>query len=233
MRAMILAAGRGERMRPLTDTTPKPLLSVGGQPLIAWHLQRLRQAGVCDVVINHAWLGEKIEQTLGNGAQYGMNIHYSPESSGGLETAGGIATALHLLGDEPFLVVNGDVLTNIDFQAACQCAAQLRTAGDLAHLWLVPNPPHNPQGDFGLLPNGRVQSETAHAQGFTFSGVGIYAPELFAHIAPHTVAKLAPTLRQAMNADKVSGQLHEGLWLDVGTPERLAQADELAKQGIL
>lgn len=155
MKAMILAAGRGERMRPLTDHTPKPLLKVGSEPLIGWHIRRLKNAGFTEIVINHAWLGEQIEATLGNGAQYGVSIAYSPESTGGLETAGGIATALPLLGDAPFLVINGDVLTDIDFNAARQAAASLQTSNLLAHIWLVPNPPHNPEGDFPFPPMDR------------------------------------------------------------------------------
>ena len=152
MKAMILAAGRGERMRPLTDHTPKPLLKVGSEPLIGWHIRRLKNAGFTEIVINHAWLGEQIEATLGNGAQYGVNIAYSPESTGGLETAGGIATALPLLGDAPFLVINGDVFADIDFYAARQAASSLQTSNLLAHIWLVPNPPHNPEGDFSISP---------------------------------------------------------------------------------
>ena len=142
MKAMILAAGRGERMRPLTDRTPKPLLLAGGEPLIGWHLRRLRAAGISQIVINHAWLGAQIEATLGDGAAYGVHIAYSPEGGKGLETAGGIATALPLLGDAPFLVINGDVLTDIDFQAAIRIADALPQSGKLAHLWLVPHPPH-------------------------------------------------------------------------------------------
>lgn len=231
MKAMILAAGRGERMRPLTDTTPKPLLMAGDEPLIGWHLRRLKAAGINDIVINHAWLGAKIEQTLGNGTAYGVNIAYSPEGANGLETAGGIATALDLLGNTPFLVINGDVLTDINFQTACKRADNL--GDNLAHLWLVANPEHNPQGDFGLMPNERVQSDTQHAQAGTFSGVGVYHPALFADTPKHTPAKLAPLLRQAMNANQVTGEFHHGLWLDVGTPERLAQANKLARSGRL
>lgn len=232
MKAMILAAGRGERMRPLTDITPKPLLLVGDEPLIGWHLRRLKAAGIDQVVINHAWLGKKIEQTLGNGAAYGVNIAYSPEGKTGFETAGGIATALDLLGHDPFLVINGDVLTDIDFQAACMRANHL--GEHLAHIWLVANPTHNPQGDFALLPNGQVQSNTTMSnQTGTFSGIGVYHPTLFAHTPKYTAAKLAPLLRQAMQQNQISGEFHHGLWLDVGTPERLAQANTLAQAGSL
>ncbi len=228
MKAMILAAGRGERMRPLTDHTPKPLLKVGSEPLIGWHIRRLKNAGFTEIVINHAWLGEQIEATLGNGAQYGVSIAYSPESTGGLETAGGIATALPLLGDAPFLVINGDVLTDIDFNAARQAAASLQTSNLLAHIWLVPNPPHNPEGDFSISPDGQVHSNKTEGNALTFSGIGIYHPDLFQNTPPNQIAKLAPLLREAMNQHRVTGEQHNGLWLDVGTTERLKIANELA-----
>ena len=217
MKAMILAAGRGERMRPLTDHTPKPLLMAGGEPLIGWHLRRLKASGIRQIVINHAWLGAQIEATLGDGAAYGVHIAYSPEGGKGLETAGGIATALPLLGDAPFLVINGDVLTDIDFQAAARIADALPQSGKLAHLWLVPNPPHHPNGDFGLDEHGAVHASAAIGTPATFSGAGV-------------PAKLAPLLRQAMQRNQVSGCLHTGLWLDVGTPERLAEADSIVRQ---
>lgn len=232
MKAMILAAGRGERMRPLTDTCPKPLLKVGKEPLIGWHLRRLKQAGITEIVINYAWLGEQIEQTLGNGAQYGVNIAYSPELSGGLETAGGIATALPLLGNEPFLVINGDVLTDIDFQAAASMAQILTQKQQLAHLWLVNNPAHNPEGDFGLLSDGLIASDPHNGQGLTFSGMGVYHPDLFQHTPAHQAAKLAPLLRAAMDKQQISGQKHDGLWLDVGTIERLEEANRLAENWV-
>ncbi|MDO5073297.1 MAG: nucleotidyltransferase family protein [Neisseria animaloris] len=229
MKAMILAAGRGERMRPLTDSCPKPLLKVGSEPLIGWHLRRLKAAGIDEIVINHAWLGRQIEETLGTGAAYGVQIAYSPEGETGLETAGGIATALPLLGNEPFLVVNGDVLTDIDFQTAFEAAARLKQQQRLAHLWLVPNPAHNPAGDFALLDNGRVASQSSAGQPLTFSGMGVYHPDLFENTPPGKAAKLAPLLRGAMDKNLVSGEKHNGLWLDVGTVERLAEADELAR----
>lgn len=231
MKAMILAAGRGERMRPLTDHTPKPLLLVGAVPLIVWHLRRLCAAGIVDIVINHAWLGHKIEETLGDGSQYGVNIAYSREGEQGLETAGGIAMALDLLGEQPFLVINGDVLTDVDFVLAQEKAQHLGEA--LAYLWLVDNPNHNVQGDFALLENGEVVSDVHLGKSGTFSGVGIYSPELFKKVNKNQVAKLAPILRQAMGQNKVYGQWHTGLWLDVGTPERLAEAESWAKQGKL
>lgn len=228
MKAMILAAGRGERMRPLTDHCPKPLLRVGNEPLIGWHIRRLQQVGITDIVINHAWLGTQIEQTLGNGSQYGVHIAYSPELSGGLETAGGIATALPLLGEQPFLVINGDVLTDIDFQTAFTAAEILLNEQKMAHLWLVANPPHNQHGDFALCTDGLVSSDTATGEALTFSGMGVYHPALFQNTPPHQAAKLAPLLRQAMNQQLISGQKHAGLWLDVGTVERLEEANRLA-----
>jgi len=233
MKAMILAAGRGERMRPLTDHTPKPLLMVGGKPLIAWHLERLAAAGFKDVVINHAHLGEQIETKLGNGSQWGLRIHYSPEKTA-LETAGGIVNALHLLGDAPFLVVNGDVFTDIDFGA-------LRLLPpDLAHLVMVDNPPQHAAGDFSLR-NGKLSAEDSVEGGvagsvdgtvkLTFSGVGIYQPSLFAGIVRGEAAKLAPLLKAAMADRLVSGTHHRGQWHDIGTPERLQALDSQLLRG--
>ncbi|WP_037588688.1 N-acetylmuramate alpha-1-phosphate uridylyltransferase MurU [Stenoxybacter acetivorans] len=230
MKAMILAAGRGERMRPLTDTCPKPLLTAGFDTLIGHHLRRLRQAGFTDIVINHAWLGKQIEEALGSGAAYGVNIAYSAEGETGLETAGGIAAALPLLGSEPFLAVNGDVFTDIDFQAAFVLADTLN-AHHLAHLWLVDNPPHHIAGDFVLLDNGCLKAAKEGAEKYTFSGVGVYHPMLFSSLEIGKSAKLAPLLRDAMNNDGVSGQKHTGVWLDVGTPQRLAEAARLAGNG--
>ncbi|MEO8038038.1 MAG: N-acetylmuramate alpha-1-phosphate uridylyltransferase MurU [Betaproteobacteria bacterium] len=220
MKAMILAAGRGERMRPLTDSTPKPLLEAGGKPLIVRHLEALARAGIREVVINHAHLGALIESALGNGARYGVSIRYSPEGEA-LETAGGIATALPLLGTEPFLVVNGDIHIDADFGAL----ARTVLAGappPLAHLLLVDNPAHHPHGDFALADG------FASADGdprLTFSGVGVYSPALFAGIAPRTKAKLAPLLLAAARERRVTAQRHPGYWLDVGTPARLAELD--------
>lgn len=227
MKAMILAAGRGERMRPLTDHCPKPLLAVGSEPLIGHHLHRLQAAGITEVVVNHAWLGAQIEARLGDGADYGVHIRYSPEGTQGLETAGGIATALPLLGEAPFLVVNGDVLTDIDFQAALVQAAHLSATCTWAHLWLVANPPHNPAGDFVLAADGHVAA-AGNGTALTFSGIGVYHPQLFAATAAHQTAKLAPLLRTAMQQGRVTGSQHRGLWLDVGTVERLQQANTLA-----
>lgn len=223
MKAMVLAAGRGERMRPLTDLTPKPLLPVAGKTLIVWHLERLARAGFCDVVINHAHLGTQIEDALGDGSRWGLAIAYSPEPEGALETAGGIANALPLLGhDEPFLVINGDIWCDWDLTRA----TTVLTPGDLAHLVLVPNPPHHPQGDFALC--GRAvagDAATGGAQGCTFSGIGVYRPQIFAGVRRGQPAKLAPLLRAAMAERRVSGELHAGRWVDVGTPQRLAELD--------
>lgn len=229
MKAMILAAGRGERMRPLTDRQPKPLLAVGREPLIGWHLRRLAAAGIHEIVINHAWLGSQIEETLQDGSAYGVSIQYSAEGEQGLETAGGIATALPLLGNEPFLVVNGDVLTDIDFAAAVQVASQLRSRQQSAYLWLVENPAHHLSGDFTLHSDGKVASGGENGKMLTFSGVGVYDPQLFARTPPRQSTKLAPLLRQAMDEGRVGGIEHRGLWLDVGTVERLAEANRLAE----
>lgn len=223
MKAMILAAGRGERMRPLTDTCPKPLLAAGGKPLIVWHIERLAAAGIAGIVINHAHLGQMIEDALGDGTRFGLPIAYSPEGSA-LETAGGIARALPLLGEAPFVVVNGDVFCDADFAALARTAEGLSADGALAHLLLVPNPAHNPGGDFGLLPDGRVVDD-GRGERLTFSGIGAYHPALFAGVAPDQPAKLAPLLRAAMAAGRVTGARHDGRWVDVGTPARLAELD--------
>ena len=211
MKCMILAAGSGTRMKPLTDTTPKPLLEVGGLPLIVWHIERLAHDGFTDIVINIAHLGYQIPQALGDGSEWGVNILYSDEQEeGGLETAGGIVKALPLLGDEPFLVVNGDIWTDYDFQDHRKLAE-----GMLAHLVLVPNPEHNPEGDFAL-----VNNKVVDAKSYTFSGIGYYSPKLFEGV-PYGRSALAPLLRAAMKEGKVTGELYEGEWLDIGTPERL------------
>lgn len=215
---MILAAGRGERMRPLTDHIPKPLLPVGGKPLIVWHIERLAAAGFRELVINHAHLGAQLETALGNGERFGVSISYSPEGEA-LETAGGIANALPLLGDAPFLVVNGDIFTDFDF-------SRLNSSLDdglLAWLVLVDNPGHNGSGDFALA------GERVVEQGpdmLTFSGIGVYRPALFAEVARGAKAKLAPLLRAAMRSGKVGGEHHAGQWTDVGTPERLAELNQ-------
>jgi len=227
--AMILAAGRGERMRPLTDHAPKPLLQAGGKPLIVWHLERLRAAGFSHIVINHAHLGEQIEAALGNGAAFDVSIEYSREVSA-LETAGGIATALPLIGSDVFLVVNGDIYCEYDFGRLAEPLANLVTGHDQAHLVLVDNPPHHPNGDF-VLDGGRVRGgDTPHPARFTFSGIGVYHRALFAHTAAGMKAPLAPLLRQAIDAGRVGGEHYTGRWEDVGTPARLNALDEELRQ---
>jgi N-acetyl-alpha-D-muramate 1-phosphate uridylyltransferase len=221
MKAMILAAGRGERMRPLTDHTPKPLLPAGGKPLIVHHIERLAAAGLRDIVINHAHLGEQIEAALGDGAAFGARIRYSPEARA-LETGGGIFRALPLLGPDPFLVVNGDVWTGIDFTGLSLAH------GDLAHLVLVDNPPHNTRGDFALQ-QGRVLADGDPR--LTFSGVGIYHPDLFVDCTPGAFP-LAPLLRSAMALSLVGGTHYRGLWIDIGTPERLADLDRMLGRAV-
>lgn len=218
MKAMILAAGRGERMRPLTDHTPKPLLPVGGKPLIVWHLEGLVRAGFRDIVINHAHLGDQIEKALGDGSRFGARIQYSNEGEA-LETAGGIAYAMPLLGDAPFLVVNGDVYCDIDFGLL----AKQPMDGVVAHLVLVDNPPQHPQGDFVLQHGKLVEEGDAR---LTFSGIGIYRPELFAGVERGSKAKLAPLLRAEIANGRVSAEHYRGRWVDVGTPERLHALDQ-------
>lgn len=223
MHAMILAAGRGERMRPLSDVTPKPLLMAGGKPLIAWHIEALVRAGIRDLVINHAHLGHRLEAALDDGARFGARILWSPEAEA-LETAGGISNALPLLGDAPFAVINGDIASDFDYARLPRAAGALREAGALAHLVLVPNPPHHPQGDFALRDGKVIELD---AQMLTFSGIGLYDPQLFAGIVRGAKAKLAPLLRAAISEGRVSGELHAGRWMDVGTPERLAELDKI------
>lgn len=216
MKAMILAAGKGERMRPLTEVTPKPLLKVGGRSLIEYHLDRLAKQGFREVVINTAWLGDQIPAALGDGHDRGLKIEYSSERPEPLETAGGIANALHLLGDEPFLVINGDIWCDY-------CPDPELNLGDrLAHLVLVNNPEHNPAGDFSL--QGQVVSNQAELM-LTFSGIGYYRPEMFSNIAAGAPAPLAPLLRDLASRSLLSGEHYQGEWLDIGTPERLRQLD--------
>jgi N-acetyl-alpha-D-muramate 1-phosphate uridylyltransferase len=210
--AMILAAGRGERMRPLTDRVPKPLLEVRGKPLIEYHLERLARAGISTVVVNLAWLGSMIRDRLGDGSRYGVRIAYSEESPHALETAGGIFRALPLLGAEPFLVVNGDVFT--DFAVT---RTPLAPESD-AHLVLVPNPPQHPQGDFGL-DQGRAMASAAER--YTFSGIALYRPDFFAGCVDGAFP-LKPLLLRSMAARRCTAELYRGPWEDVGTPQRLA-----------
>lgn len=220
MKAMILAAGRGERMRPLTDHTPKALLQVAGRPLILRILQALVKAGVVDVVINLAHLGGQIEAALGDGRALGARISYSREAEA-LETAGGIANALSLLGTAPFIAVNADVCTDYDFSPLVAAGRGLPGEDALAHLVLVPNPPHHPAGDFGLAA-GRITVDGKPRH--TFSGIGAYHPALFAGVAPGSKARLANLLHAGIARQQVTGELYPGYWQDVGTPERLAEA---------
>lgn len=211
-------------MRPLTDSIPKPMLPVGGRPLIEWHVEALKNAGFTDLVINHAWLGHKIEVYLEDGQMWGVNLSYSPEATA-LETAGGIRKALPMLGQAPFPVVNGDVFTDWP-RARFREIIENWMPGQLAHLVLVPNPEHHPEGDFSVADDGYVFVES-NAPRFTFSGVGVYHPDLFSHLISGHPEKLAPLLRNAMAGRQVRGEVYEGLWEDVGTPERLASLNEL------
>ncbi|HJU39901.1 MAG TPA: nucleotidyltransferase family protein [Tahibacter sp.] len=224
MKALIFAAGKGERMRPLTERTPKPLLDVGGERLIERHLRALARIGVDDVVINTSWLAEQFPATLGDGSRYGLNIRYSHEGAEPLETGGGMLHALPLLGDAPFVAVNGDIFCDLDF------ATLPREPRGLAHLVLVDNPDHHPNGDFALTPDGRVDANAEPK--LTFAGIGVYRPALLAgwfdnvhddsgaHLTPPRF-KLAPVLKAAMRRGLVDGVRHRGAWTDVGTPERL------------
>lgn len=229
-KAMILAAGLGERMRPLTEHTPKPLLEAGGKPLIVWQIERLRAAGFTELVINHAHLGQRIEDFLGDGRRFGVGIAWSREPEP-LETAGGIATARPALGDAPFLVTNGDVYAEFDYGRLIPLLSGMAANPDhQAHLVLVDNPPHHPAGDF-VLDGARVSPPLAPgASPLTFSGIGCYRPELFSGIPVGTKAKLAPLLRAAMARGQVTGEHFTGRWEDVGTPQRLARLDEELKR---
>lgn len=228
-RAMILAAGLGERMRPLTEHTPKPLLKAGGKPLIEWQIARLRQAGFGELVINHAHLGHLIEAHFGDGSQFGVRIAWSPESIP-LETAGGIANALALLGEAPFLVCNGDVYSEYDYACLHPMLTDMVSNRErLAHLVLVDNPPHHPLGDFRLTSASKVSSDETDPSPvlprLTFSGIACYRPELFAGIRPGDKARLAPLLVEAMRSGRVTGEYFSGRWEDVGTPSRLQALD--------
>jgi len=221
MRAMILAAGRGERLRPLTETTPKPLVEVAGKPLIAWHLERLAAAGFDEVVINVSHLADAIIARIGNGSEFGLRVAWSREAEP-LETAGGLAHAQVLLGGDAFLLVNGDIYVEYDF-------ARLRghaLGNRLAHLVLVPNPAHRTEGDFSLQ-DGMLGN--AAAPRYTYSGIAVLAPALFAEVRPGQKAPLAPFLRAAADQGLASGELHLGLWRDVGNAERLAELDSLLR----
>lgn len=215
-RAMILAAGRGERLRPLTDTTPKPLIKVAGKSLIEYHLENLAKAGIKDIIINTAWLAEKIHAQLGDGSRYGVSIRYSDEGYA-LETAGGIINALPLLGEQPFLVINGDIWTDFDFSTLPALKAEY-----LAHLVLVDNPEHNTQGDFSLK-NALLKNSGENS--YTFSGIGIYRPAFFSG-QKEGISALGPLLRQKAKLNLVSAQLYNGLWTDAGSVERLQQLEQ-------
>lgn len=216
---MILAAGRGERLRPLTDTVPKVLLDVSGQPLIAHHLLALAKAGIEKVVINVAHLAKRIEETLGNGDRYGVTIQYSHEPAGALDTGGGIRHALALLPD-PFLVVNGDILTDFDFRQLCTSEKLL------AHLVMVTNPPHNRTGDFFFSDNRLLPSPTPNSQRMTYSGIGLYHHALFG-LTNDVRFSLATLLHKAVAKQQIGATVHRGNWIDVGTHERLAEARAL------
>lgn len=221
MKAMILAAGRGERMRPLTDHTPKPLLKIHGTALIEFHLIKLARAGFSEVIINHAWLGEQIEAFLGDGQRYGIPIHYSAEGEA-LETLGGIVRALPLLGDDTFFLVNGDIWTDYPF------VTKSLPADTLAHLVMVDNPGHRSNGDFGF-DQGRLFAKPDDERAsiaLTYSGIGYFSPALFRSCQPGK-APLAPVLREAMQQNHISGERFSGLWFDIGTPERLAAVEQL------
>lgn len=215
MKAMILAAGRGERMRPLTDTTPKPLLKVNDKSLIEYHIEKLKNVGIKDLVINHAWLGDVIEKSLGNGSRYGVRISYSPEQQGGLETAGGIRHALHLLGNEPFIVVNGDVYSEFDYAEL----VNLELGDALGCLYLTDNPDFHPQGDF-CIRDGYLDLTPE----LTFSGISVYRPEAFKDI-PDERAKLKPYFEKWSADRKLLARYLNAYWCDVGTPERLNNLD--------
>lgn len=230
MRAMILAAGLGTRMRPLTDDTPKPLLEVGGKALIVWHLEALRAAGIRDVVINTAWLGAKLEAALGDGRDFGVTIHWSHEPDGKpLETAGGIVQALSLIGNEPFLLVNGDIWLRYKMTTLRGALAP----GKQAHLVLVDNPAHNLKGDFGLqgissaapvTGEQALLTEKYEGSAFTYAGLAVYCPSLFQGLS-QGMRPLAPLLHDAIAAGRASGEYFPGPWVDVGTPQRLTDLD--------
>lgn len=225
MKAMILAAGLGNRMRPLTLHTPKPLLEVGGKPLIVWHIEKLKAVGVTEIVINTAWLGDKLVAALGDGSQFGVTILWSHEGEG-LETAGGIINALPLLGDEPFILVNGDVWTTMNFSSLLN----VQLGDQQAHLVLVENPPQHLKGDF-ILSNGLAYTFEQEQMGeaLTYSGIAVIAPKMFSGLEQGK-RPLAPLLKQAMLQKQVSAEKMQAIWVDVGTPERLEQLDQQIKQ---
>jgi MurNAc alpha-1-phosphate uridylyltransferase len=222
MKAMVLAAGRGERLRPITDTLPKPLVRVAGKPLVVYHLEALARAAVRDVVINLSWLPDKLRTALRDGSEYGVRITYIDEGPVALETGGGIFNAIQLLGPGPFMVVNGDTFTDIDFGALLARTDADTRSGALARLVLVPNPTQHPRGDFGLEGEQVVERQTGR---FTYSGVGVYRPEFFEGCTGGKFP-LLPLLKRAIAAGRLRGHLHDGEWCDVGTPQRLTELDE-------
>ncbi|ENV37298.1 nucleotidyltransferase family protein [Acinetobacter venetianus] len=228
MKAMILAAGMGNRMRPLTLNTPKPLLEVGGKPLIVWHIEKLQKIGVTEIVINTAWLGEKLANTLGDGSQFGVTILWSHEGEG-LETAGGIINALPLLGTDPFILVNGDVWTTMDFSTLLD----VDLSDKQAHLVLVDNPPQHTKGDF-ILANDLAYTfeQDQLGEALTYSGVAVLKPKMFVGLE-NGKRPLAPLLKQAMQQQQVSAEKMQAIWVDVGTPDRLEQLDQQIKQGVI
>ncbi|GAB02077.1 MULTISPECIES: N-acetylmuramate alpha-1-phosphate uridylyltransferase MurU [Acinetobacter] len=228
MKAMILAAGMGNRMRPLTLHTPKPLLEVGGKPLIVWHIEKLQKIGVTEIVINTAWLGEKLANTLGDGSQFGVTILWSHEGEG-LETAGGIINALPLLGTDPFILVNGDVWTTMDFSTLLD----VDLSDKQAHLVLVDNPPQHTKGDF-ILANDLAYTfeQDQLGEALTYSGVAVLKPKMFVGLE-NGKRPLAPLLKQAMQQQQVSAEKMQAIWVDVGTPDRLEQLDQQIKQGVI
>ncbi|WP_341679441.1 N-acetylmuramate alpha-1-phosphate uridylyltransferase MurU [Niveibacterium sp. SC-1] len=228
---MILAAGRGERMKPLTDHTPKPLLAVGGKPLIVWHIEALARAGVRELVINHAWLGDKLEAALGDGGRFGVSIAWSREGEA-LETAGGIATALPLLGDGPFIVLNGDVFADYPVPALLAAAQNLERGHREAHLVLVPYPQHKAGAHLGLDDQGLVRFGI-EGESLTYSGLGAYHPAFFAGCRANEKRPLLPLFETGAARGVVGGETHRGAWTDVGTPERLAELDAQLSQGKL
>ncbi len=223
-RAMILSAGRGERLRPLTDHLPKPLVKAGGQPLLYWHVQKLRQAGILDIIVNSAWLHEQIEEYLGDGSAFGVRITHSVEGPGGLETAGGIIKALPFFEGRPFLAVNGDTLMDLDYR---QFLENIPAPGQ-ARIFLTQNPPHNAKGDFSLE-GGRVRARDQGENAYTFTGAAVYTPEIFKDLKVQRL-KLRPVLDGLIKKGALFGQLIRGRWFDVGTSERLKEADRYMQQ---
>jgi MurNAc alpha-1-phosphate uridylyltransferase len=223
MKAMILAAGRGERLRPLTERLPKALVAVAGRPLIAWQLERLARAGFREVVVNVSWLGKAIEARLGDGREFGLAVTYSHEAEP-LESAGGIAQARALLGTAPFALVNADIWCDYDLA----CLRRRTLGGDLAHLVLTANPPHHPRGDFTLQGD---RAGNAPSPRYTYTGISLIDPALVAPVAAGAKAPIAPLLRAAADAGRLSGELHAGVWRDAGTAERLAELETLVAKG--